>query len=151
MEQRKFEMKKLIISFIVGLSLVGCASQAKYDAWAKVESSKNTAKASQAEALAKVATTSTDKTLAAFAVFTMAQMKDSTNSPMPEDDGLAYLRILAPIAGNLVGKGIDAQLSFKLAKEESYKYGKTVDALSQMPKTIDPLIVNPVIIEIPSE
>ena len=68
---------------------------------------------------------------------------------MPQDDALEYLRILAPIAGNLGLKAIDSQLSFKLAKEESYKYGLTMNALTKTPKTVSPVVVNPVVVEVP--
>ena len=145
-------MKKLLV-IIVGagvLAMTGCASQAKYEAWSTVEAAKHQTKSEQAKALAQVASNSKDPTLAAFAVFSMAQLKDSGNStPMPQDDALEYLRILAPIAGNLGLKAIDSQLSFKLAKEESYKYGLTMNALTKTPKTVSPVVVNPVVVEVP--
>lgn len=142
-------MKKLAFAFAAIALLSGCATQQKYDAWAKVESSKNVAKASQAEALARVATTSSDKTLAAFAVFTMAQMKDSANSPMPTDDALEYLRILAPIGGNIGLKLIDSHLQLQLNNNATIERMHTVDALVKTPKTVEPTVVTPVIVEIP--
>ena len=130
-------------------AFTGCASQAKYEAWGQVETAKQTARAAQAEALAKVASTSQDKTLAAFAVFTMAGLKDQTTAPMPTDDGLEYLRILAPIGGNIATKAIGSYYELMMHNNSTIERMHTVDALVKTPKTVEPTVVTPVIVEVP--
>lgn len=139
-------VKKLSIGFALILSMLttGCASTGKYEAWSAAKIAEANAKAEQAKALATVAATSTDKTLAAFAVFTMSQLNNnnggSNSNAMPEEDWVGIAKAILPsvIQGSmgLIGKVMDTNLALSRMEIDAAITFNNTAALSKAPTVI---------------